>query len=82
MLLGLVVVHNTEINKNNYTIPEWIFTAKPGLFGLVGGWANPTGVILFVIICIMFICSQAFVRRGGCFEVTASLTTSKKKTAY
>lgn len=62
-------MHNPEVNKNNYTIPEWIFTAKPGLFGLVAGWANPTGVILFVILCIMCVCSLAFVRRGGCFEV-------------
>lgn len=68
-----VVVYNEEINKGNFTTAEWIFTAKPGLFGLVGGWANPTGVILFVIICIMFVCSQAFVRRGGCFEVSQNV---------
>lgn len=63
------MVNDPVINKNNFTISEWLFTTKPGLFGLVGGWANPTGVALFLILLVMFICSQSFVRRGGCFEV-------------
>ncbi|XP_018332506.1 NADPH oxidase 5 [Agrilus planipennis] len=66
---SLVVVHSPEINPKNFTVAEWLFTSRPGLFGLIGGWANPTGVLLFIILLIMFICSQAFVRRGGCFEI-------------
>lgn len=65
----IVVVNDPIINAKNYTTTEWLLTTKPGLFGLIGGWANPTGVILFFILLIMFLCSQAFVRRGGCFEV-------------
>lgn len=68
---GLVVVNDPVINSKNFTTAEWMFTAKPGLFGLIGGWANPTGYVLFLILLVMFICSQAFVRRGGCFEVSS-----------
>ncbi|XP_045461304.1 NADPH oxidase 5 isoform X2 [Harmonia axyridis] len=66
---SMVIVNDPVINKNNYTISEWLFTPKPGLFGLIGGWANPTGVVLVLILLIMVTCSQKFVRRGGCFEV-------------
>lgn len=55
---------------------EWIFTSKPKLFGLVGGWANPTGIALIVILVVMTVCSLPFVRRGGCFEV---IEKKKKK---
>ncbi|XP_065338491.1 NADPH oxidase 5 isoform X1 [Cloeon dipterum] len=64
-----VVVYHPEINAANYTAAEWLFTAKPGLFGLIPGVANPTGFALLAILIIMFICSQPFVRRGGCFEI-------------
>lgn len=67
--LGINVVNDQTINIGNYTLAEWILTNKPGLFGLVPGVANPTGVALIIILIIMFICSQAFVRRGGSFEV-------------
>ena len=46
-----------------------MFTTKPGMFGLFGGFANPTGVALIIILTIMFICSLSFVRRGGYFQV-------------
>ena len=46
-----------------------MLTVKPGLFGLLGGVANPTGVGLLAIMIIMFICSLPFVRRTGHFEV-------------
>ncbi|CAH1394266.1 unnamed protein product, partial [Nezara viridula] len=63
------VVNDQTINSGNYTLAEWILTSKPGLFGLIPGVANPTGVALILILIIMFICSQAFVRRGGSFEI-------------
>ncbi|XP_062548461.1 NADPH oxidase 5 [Armigeres subalbatus] len=64
-----IVVNDPVINAKNFTTAEWLFTARPGLFGLVGGCANPTGIALFFILLVMFICSQPFVRRGGSFEV-------------
>ncbi len=48
---------------------DWIMTARPNVFGLIDGWANPTGVVLMAIIVVMVICSMPFVRRGGYFEV-------------
>ncbi|XP_069681708.1 NADPH oxidase 5 isoform X2 [Periplaneta americana] len=66
---SVIVVNDPVINKANFTLAEWLLTDRPGLFGLVGGVANPTGVALIIILIIMFICSQPFVRRGGCFEV-------------
>ncbi|XP_044264795.1 NADPH oxidase 5 isoform X3 [Tribolium madens] len=64
-----LVVVDSPINVKNLTVNEWLFTNKPQIFGLVPGLANPTGFALLFILLIMFICSQAFVRRGGCFEV-------------
>lgn len=52
-----------------WSYSDWILSLKPGLFGLVGGVANPTGVGLLAIMIIMFICSLPFVRRTGHFEV-------------
>ncbi|XP_074037293.1 NADPH oxidase isoform X2 [Leptinotarsa decemlineata] len=66
---SLIVVNDPIINEANYTASEWLFTTKPGLFGLIGGVANPTGVALLVILITIVISSQAFVRRGGCFEI-------------
>ncbi|XP_065216938.1 NADPH oxidase 5-like [Planococcus citri] len=63
------VLPDLYMNAEEYTLAEWLFTSIPGKFGLIDGWANPTGVILVVILLIMFICSQPFVRRGGSFEI-------------
>ena len=52
-----------------WSYSDWIFTMRPGLFGLFGGLANPTGIFLFVIIFIMFSCSLPCVRRRGHFEI-------------
>ncbi|KAL0810683.1 hypothetical protein ABMA28_010013 [Loxostege sticticalis] len=66
---SIIVVNDPVINANNYTLSEWLLTAKPGLFGLVGGCANPTGVALCFVLAIVFGCSQPCIRRGGSFEV-------------
>ena len=52
-----------------WSYSDWLFTMKPGVFGLCGGMANPTGVALMTSLFIMVICSLPFVRRGGYFEV-------------
>ncbi|VVC92696.1 unnamed protein product, partial [Leptidea sinapis] len=66
---GLIVVNDPVLNVNNYTVWEWIGTTKPGLFGLVDGVANPTGLALCVALLVLSICSGTAVRRGGCFEI-------------
>ena len=42
---------------------------QPHLFGVMGGSANPTGLALFFILLLMFVCSLPFVRRRGHFEI-------------
>ncbi|XP_073844192.1 NADPH oxidase isoform X2 [Musca autumnalis] len=66
---SIIVVNDPKINAGHYTIGEWLLTDRPGLFGLIPGCANPTGMALFIILLIMGICSQPFVRRKGSFEV-------------
>ena len=52
-----------------WTYYEWLFTMRPGIFGLIGGIANPSGLALMLILTTMVVCSLPFVRRGGYFEV-------------
>ncbi|XP_059056075.1 NADPH oxidase 5-like [Achroia grisella] len=66
---SLVVVNDTNINANNFTLYEWLLTERPRRFGLVEGCANPTGLALLLILLVMYVCSQPFIRRGGSFEV-------------
>ena len=47
---------------------EYLFTTKGGQ-GWFYGTAGITGVILSIILVIMIICSQPFVRKKGHFEV-------------
>eukprot|EP00092_Neocalanus_flemingeri_P001546 GFUD01001648.1.p1 GENE.GFUD01001648.1~~GFUD01001648.1.p1 ORF type:complete len:1115 (+),score=222.73 GFUD01001648.1:61-3405(+) len=56
-------------NSQPWTYAEWIFTTQPGLFGMPGGIANPTGIALLFILIIMFVCSLPFIRRRGHFEI-------------
>lgn len=66
---SIIVVNDPVINHQNFTITEWMLTTRPGLFGLCGGCANPTGIGLALILLVMFVCSQPFVRRNRSFEV-------------
>lgn len=66
---GLAVVNDPVVNANNYTLNQWLLTTDPKLFGLIPGCANPTGIALAVILFVMFICSQPFVRKSGSFEI-------------
>lgn len=66
---SLVVVNDAEANKQNFTLTEWMLTSRPQLYGFFPGFANPTGIGLAIILLIMFVCSQPFVRRKGSFEI-------------
>lgn len=65
-----------------YSYYDWMFTMKPGVFGLIGGIANPSGVALMISLSIMVICSMPFVRRGGYFEVCLLFCQSLKCYSY
>ncbi|XP_063633431.1 NADPH oxidase 5 [Cydia splendana] len=66
---SLIVVNDPKLNAANFSTWEWLLTERPHLFGLVHGCANPTGFALAVILAVMCICSQPFIRRGGSFEI-------------
>ena len=52
-----------------WTAWDWLMTSNPGLFGLVAGMANPTGIVLLIVLGVMFVCSMKWVRKSGNFEV-------------
>ncbi len=56
-------------NGTRWSYYDWILTMRPGVFGLLPGIANLTGVALIAILTLMVICSMPSVRRGGHFEV-------------
>lgn len=72
-VLAVFVVNDPVDNARNLTTAEWLFTDRPRKLGLIPGVANPTGVALMAILIVIIICSQAFVRRGGCFEVNTTI---------
>ena len=68
-LFNITVCQVCNENSAPYSYAEWIFTSKPGVFGLIKGCANPTGIALICILTTMVICSMPFVRRSGNFQV-------------
>ena len=76
-----------EEGARPYNYGEWLFTWMPHCFGLIPGIANPTGVILIIVLTVMVICSMPQVRRSGHFEAFAwthyvSCTTFLFQTDY
>ncbi len=43
---------------------DWVFTMRPGVFGLIGGLANPTGVALIIIDTFMTVGSLPAIRKS------------------
>ena len=52
-----------------WSVAEWLLTPYPGVFGLIKGYANITGVLLIFVLTIIVICSLPHVRRSGHFQV-------------
>ena len=52
-----------------WTASTWLLTSAPGMFGLVPGLANPTGLVLLIVLAVMVVCSMKWVRKSGNFEV-------------
>ena len=70
--VGLYLASSVNVSfdiPSSYTAADWLLTSTPGLFGLVPGWANPTGVFLLLVLSVMVICSMKWVRKSGNFEV-------------
>ena len=68
--------YNLPPNGTLWGYHDWIFTTRPGVFGIIPGCANPTGVALIIILTIMGVCSMPFVRRSGRFEVRLQTSCS------
>ena len=74
---GLTI--NTSVTHCQACLPDsagekwsyvyWIFTTMPGLFGMPGGYANVTGIVLIFVLTVIFIGSLSVVRRSGYFQV-------------
>ena len=63
-----VTTEPTNSNATSYEVWEYMFTLRTSE-GWVNGSAGITGVLLLVILGIMFVLSQPFVRERGYFEV-------------
>ena len=63
-----ITVCQACITGKPYAYYEWILTTRPGMFGMAG-CGSASGVGLFFVLLIMFICSLPFVRRSGHFQV-------------
>ena len=59
----------TSDKVSSWSAHHWLLTSSPGLFGLVAGAANPTGIVLLLVLAVMAICSMKWVRKSGNFEV-------------
>ena len=64
----------TQANTcKRWSVAEWLLTPYPGVFGLIKGYANITGVLLLFVLTIIVICSLPHVRRSGHFQVNLSI---------
>lgn len=68
------IVSTPELNGTQIAVWEYLFTTKAGQ-GWFHGTAGITGVILSLILIVMVICSQPFVRNKGYFEVINSVAS-------
>ena len=48
-----------------WTCIDWILTKQPRVFGKMGGEANPSGVVLMIILAVIFVFSLPCIRRSG-----------------
>lgn len=48
--------------NTNLSYAEWLLTSKPGVNGLIPGWANPTGCLLILVSLIMILGAHSKIR--------------------
>ena len=69
---AFIVADDWKFHNQSYSLTVWLFTTKPGVFGIIPGTANLTGWAMLFVIAIMSLCSLPFVRKSGNFEVGAA----------
>merc|ERR1719445_2310026 len=73
MTLNITITHCEaclpDADGKKWSYIHWIFTTMPGIFGMPGGYANITGVILILVMTVIFVGSLSVVRRSGYFQV-------------
>ena len=67
--MGITLIKQ-QLDWNELNSYFFLSSLGPQYFGLIPGWANPTGVALLVILVVMVVCSMKWVRKGGYFEVS------------
>ena len=60
-----------------WSVAEWLLTPYPGVFGLIKGYANITGVLLIFVLTVIVICSLPHVRRSGHFQVNLPILNQR-----
>ncbi|XP_023324717.1 NADPH oxidase 5 isoform X3 [Eurytemora carolleeae] len=65
----ITICESCPTNSTTWSYASWILTWEPGVFGIIGGIANPTGVALIIILTVITFGSLSYVRRSGYFQV-------------
>ena len=60
-----------------WSVAEWLLTPYPGVFGLIKGYANITGVLLIFVLTVIVICSLPHVGRSGHFQVNLPILNQR-----
>ena len=64
-----LAMNNIDKVVGTFSYSEWLFTSSPGIFGTIGGYGYPTGVLLSFILLVMMLGALPVIRRRGFFEV-------------
>ena len=65
----ITICESCPTNSTTWSYASWILTWEPGVFGIIGGIANPTGIALIIILTVITFGSLSHVRRSGYFQV-------------
>ena len=76
-IFNFTVTTEPPANAITYEVWEYMFTTRTPE-GWVHGSAGITGVLIFIVLFVMFVLSQPFVRQRGFFEVRIIITKHLK----
>jgi hypothetical protein len=65
------LAHNPAVNLSSLSVYSWLLTPRSEVFGLVPGWALPSGLLLLLLLGLLLLGALPPVRSRGCFELFA-----------